>query len=114
MNKNESNKNKYLRATAACRDAIYKFVKNREKLLNLVTLGKLYEYANKKMSSKNGIGVIRSGNEFITEPRIQATLFNEFFAEKFVVDIGCTPNVVNKTDSGSGHKLRAFSSYLDS
>ena len=66
------------------------------------------------MSSKNGIAVIRSGNEFITESRIQATLFNEFFAEKFVVDNGCIPNVVNKTDFGVRHKLRAFPSYLDS
>ena len=57
---------------------------------------------NKKMSSKNGIGVIKSGNEFITDPRIQATLFNEFFAEKFVVDNGFIPDVVNKIDSGVG------------
>ena len=60
------------------------------------------------MSSKNGIAVIRSGNEFITESRIQATLFNEFFAEKFVVD-KCTPNVVNKTDSGVGINYVPFS-----
>ena len=103
MNKNESNKKKYLRAAAESRDAIYNFVRTREEnIIESGNLGKLYKYANKKMSSKNGIGVIRSGNEFITEPRIQATLFNEVFAEKFVVDNGFTPNVVNKTDSGVG------------
>ena len=53
MNKNESNKNKYLRAAAECRDAIYNFVKTREeKIIESGNLGKLYKYANKKCHRK--------------------------------------------------------------
>ena len=66
-------------------------------------LGRFFKYVNRKLSRKSGIGLLKDdGGNLVSDPLNQATMFNEFFASKFVNDDGLTPDVQLRTPAGVG------------
>ena len=88
-------KKKYLECARMCRLAIIKHIADMES--NIVSsnkVGNFYKYANKKLSCRSGIGVIRNSDGFvISDPVDQANCYNDFFASVFVKDNDVTPHI---------------------
>ena len=88
-------KKKYLECARMCRLAIIKHIADMEN--NIVSsnkVGNFYKYANKKLSCRSGIGVIRNSDGcVISDPVDQANCFNDFFASVFVKDNDVTPHI---------------------
>ena len=91
--KDEQVKAKYIQLSKQCREAIYKFVLEKElSLIDSNNTGKFYKYVNKKIAAKTGIGILKSKTgEDICNPKSQAELLNEYFASTFVDDNGVLP-----------------------
>ena len=95
----QSNKNnvhlgcKHREIARECRLSIINYYANIEtNIVNSNKIGSFYNYANKKLSCKSGIGALRDGSgQLITNPIMQANCFNDFFASVFSVDNGITP-----------------------
>ena len=101
--KNEFVKARYLEISKQCRKAIYDYVLEKEtSFIDSNNTGKFYNYVNKKMASKTGIGVLKSNvGDDICEPALQAALLNEYFASTFVNDNGILPNFQPRVDANT-------------
>ena len=101
---------RYRKVAADCRKAIFDYYTSLElKVINSNNLGQFYKYANRKLSSRSGIGVIRNENgEFISDPAGQADMFNEFFAASFVSDNNSNPPFSSRAPPGVGLANIAF------
>ena len=84
---------RYKEVADNCRKAIHNFVAKKEtSIIESNNLGKFYKYANRKLSSKSGIGVLKNNrDEFVFSKIGQADLLNQFFASAFTVDDGNLP-----------------------
>ena len=71
--------------------------------MNANNLGRFFKYVNRKLSRKSGIGILKDdrGN-LVSDPLNQATMFNNFFASKFVNDDGFSPDIKLRTPAGVG------------
>ena len=78
-----------------CRLAIIKHVAGIEnKIVQSNKIGNFYKYANKKLSCKSGIGVIKTGDgTTISDPFELANCFNDFFASVYMVDNNVIPSI---------------------
>ena len=74
--------------------ALHEHHVNKEKsLIESGNLGRFYKYVNRKLSTKTGIGVLKSdAGDLITDPANQAEMLNAFFATTFVTDNGTLPD----------------------
>ena len=92
--KNLNLKQKYVSISKQCRMALHEHHVNKEKsLIESGNLGRFYKYVNRKLSTKTGIGVLKSdAGELIKDPADQAEMLNAFFATTFVTDNGTLPD----------------------
>ena len=83
----------YRQVATECRKAIIEHCASLElKVVRSNKLGQIHKYANRKMSSKSGVGVIKTvSGDFVSDPVGQANIFNDFFAASFVVDNNYCP-----------------------
>ena len=95
---------------AECRRAVSEYCANLE--LDLATsnnLGNFYKYANRKLSSQTGIGVIKTASGvFVSDPVGQANAFIEFFAASFVNDNNNMPRFNSRLAPGVGNASVEF------
>ena len=104
IHKSNISKSKYCQAAKNVRQAIIEFVSEKEsQVVKSNNLGRFFKYVNRKLSRKSGIGLLKDdGGNLISDPLNQATMFNEFFASKFVNDDGLTPDVKLRAPAGVG------------
>ena len=67
-------------------------LQRKSALLDSNNLGQFYRYVNKKMVTKNSIGVLKDKNgENVYDPVGQADIFSSFIASTFTTDDGILP-----------------------
>ena len=91
-------KKKYFDCAGLCRLAITNHAADLEnKIVSSNKIGNFYKYANKKLSCKTGVGLIKDpdGN-ILTDPVDRANCFNNFFASVFTTDNNIIPPVVTR------------------
>ena len=107
----ESDKCRYLSISKDCRKAIHEFtIKKESALIDSKNMGRFYNFVNRKLSSKSGIGVIRGeNNEQIYDPAKQATIFNKYFSASFTHDDGLSQPFPNRVSDDIGLSHIPFS-----
>ena len=93
-------KSDYLQAAQAYRSGVLSFTCDFEgRLINSGNVGRFYSYANKKFSSRSGIGPIQDrGGRFSIDPRDQSELFNHYFSSVFTNDNNLLPEFNRRCD----------------
>ena len=93
-------KSDYLQAAQDYRSGVLSFTCDFEgRLINSGNVGRFYSYANKKFSSRSGIGPIQDqGGRFSIDPRDQCELFNQYFSSVFTNDNNLLPEFNRRCD----------------
>ena len=86
-------KYKYNSIAKSCRHEIHNYLTNIEKsVIESNNLGKFFKMANKKFSTKSGIGVIRKPDGSVTnDDSVKSVLLNDYFGSLFSIDNNVLP-----------------------
>ena len=90
--------NKYAECAKSCRLAIIRhFADIENEVVHKNKIGSFYKYANKKLTCKSGIGLIKDSNgKIVSDSFDRANCFNDYFASVFTVDNNITPHIVSR------------------
>ncbi len=83
----------YKLATKRCTQLIRNFeIRKEQRVIESNNAGSFYNFVNKKLTCKTGIGALRnSENAIITDDEQRANLLNEFFSSVCTIDNGIKP-----------------------
>jgi len=64
-------------------------------------LGSFYQYVNKKLSSRCGVGCLKRDDGSLTnDPKEKAELLNNYFFSVFTMDDGCSQTLSSRVSEG--------------
>lgn len=114
IDKSAANKAAYSCQAALCRKLIFEYQKSLELLLiKKDNLGSFYRFINKQLSSKSGIGPLKSSaNNIVTNDCEKAKMFSNYFSSVFTSDDGVVPVFNQRVPDGVGLDTVIFSSDL--
>jgi hypothetical protein len=105
---------KYNLASKLCREAVHNYILNKESsVVNSNNLGNFYKLANKKFSSKSGVGPLKSSDVGLTQnDQIKVELLSDYFGSVFTLDNNVMPPFEEKVDLDNGLNNIIFDSQM--